>query len=682
MNDFERKLQEALKNATSDYRPTDQHEAKQRFMKRVRRRRIAFAGGSILAAGAAAAIAFVLLPGQLTDRAQDDPLLPAVQPNQISVVQVGKDPSGIAFGADAVWVANTADGTVQVIDPQTNRVAETHAIGGSPDDVAVGLGAAWASDSGSGVITKMVFGQPDGPDIQIGEPGAGNHLDVAPGSGAIWVVAEDDSLYRIDPVTNEVIAVPTDVEGISDVAAGQDRVVVLGTSALASVDPASLVASPIADVDPSNNQDLQMSEGAVWVANGDAGEVTRFDLSTGEAGDPVYVGGNFTAIASGEGAMWMVSGDEGDRGNLTRIDPDSATIIGRPVSIGGRPYDVTTGAGSVWVVSNSAGSVTRLDPNALPEEGGSDPQEMGRPLFAFAADGELYVEDVEGHLTQVTSTPEEERYPSLSPDANSVAFQRGPGDPGTEVIVLDLLTGDESVLGDGEWPSFGPDGRVAYVVNNRGPDAHIAIARPGFEDNVEITPIPDSGDGPVDVRNIAWDLSGEYIYYQAGWEGFAIYQAPAADSSDAFVLSPRNDKPDANLSAPFVRGRDSVNVLQQCCGPVEGPDVSLETAELGLIRFTEGGPQYSAVVSIDPRDIAPADLIADPSLASAGHLMLAGGSVDQRSWRQGSARSWMIATSHEIWLIDERGATYLVSEVLGLDGVEFAGVSMAPQYRQ
>lgn len=681
MNDFERRLQDALKNATSDYRPSDPHEAKARFMTRFRRRRYAFYGGSVALAGAAAVAAFLLLPGGLTDKAQQQPLPPStkLEPQELSVIDVGSEPSGIAFGADAVWVANTADGTIAVIDPLTNRVSETHDIGGSPDDVAVGLGAAWASDSGSGIVTKMVFGQSDGPDIQVGEPG--NHLDVAPGAGAIWVVSEGDSLYRIDPLTDEVQPVDTGIAGVSDVAAGQGRVVVLGTDTLASVDPVSLAVTLIAEVEASNNQDLQMSEGAVWVANGDAGEVTRFDLATGEAADPIYVGGNFTAIASGEDSMWMVSGDEGDQGVLTRIDPETSEIIGWRVSLGGRPYDVTTGAGSVWIVNYSAGSVTRLDPNALPEDGDTAPQEMGRPLFAFSADGDIYVEDIEGHLTQVTDGPDDDLYPSLSPDANSIAFQRGFGP--AEIVIFDLLAGEESNLGQGERPSFGPDGRVVWVTGHGTGAERIVIGHPGAHDPVSIDPDPGLPPGqPIDVRNIAWDLSGEYIYYQAGWEGgFVLFQAPADGDSDAFELTPRNLRPGSAFSAPFVRGRDSVHILQACCWEWnERRWDPYETAEIGLIRFAEGGPQYSTVISIDPRDIAPDDLYLEPSLAAAGHLMLAGGSVDQRNWREGSARSWMISTSDAIWLIDEKGRSYFVSDLYNFD--EYAGLSVAPQYRQ
>ena len=51
-------------------------------------------------------------------------------------IRVGNGPSGIAFGADRVWVANGQDGTVSTIDPQSNEVGTLH-LGFRPAAVAV-----------------------------------------------------------------------------------------------------------------------------------------------------------------------------------------------------------------------------------------------------------------------------------------------------------------------------------------------------------------------------------------------------------------------------------------------------------------------------------------------------------------------------------------------------------------
>lgn len=362
MNDFERQLQDALKGATSDYSPSDPYEAKTRFMTRFRRRRLAVYAGSTALAGAAAALAFFLVPARLDGGSL--PPAASLGSRQLGAISVGGTPAGIAFGSDVVWVANPGTGLVQRIGPLSNQIGKTYDIGGSPDDVSVGVGAAWVSDSSAGTVTKIPL--EGGAPIVLEVAAAGSALDVAPGAGAVWVASEADGLLRIDPVTDVVTSVDTGIEGVEEVAAGQGSVIVAGTEALVRIDPVTQDPTSIDALEPSDNRDLRISEGAVWVADGDAGEVTRYDLVTGRASEPVFVGGEFTAIASGDDAMWMITGDEGDEGNLTRIDLVTARVIGEPVSIGGRPVDLTTGAGSVWVVSIDSGSVVRIDPNALP----------------------------------------------------------------------------------------------------------------------------------------------------------------------------------------------------------------------------------------------------------------------------------------------------------------------------
>lgn len=61
-----------------------------------------------------------------------------------ATIRVGNHPSGIAVGADRVWVANGQDGTVSTIDPQTNEVGTTH-LGFRPTAIAVEQRAVWVA---------------------------------------------------------------------------------------------------------------------------------------------------------------------------------------------------------------------------------------------------------------------------------------------------------------------------------------------------------------------------------------------------------------------------------------------------------------------------------------------------------------------------------------------------------
>jgi YVTN family beta-propeller protein len=60
-------------------------------------------------------------------------------------IPVGDGPVDVAVGAGGVWVANSRDGTVSRIDPQSNKVIATIHVGSSPQRIAVGAGAVWVS---------------------------------------------------------------------------------------------------------------------------------------------------------------------------------------------------------------------------------------------------------------------------------------------------------------------------------------------------------------------------------------------------------------------------------------------------------------------------------------------------------------------------------------------------------
>ena len=62
-----------------------------------------------------------------------------------ATIPVGRRPTGIAVGSDAVWVANAGDGTLSRIDPETNEVAKTIRVGSSPSGVTAAAGSIWVT---------------------------------------------------------------------------------------------------------------------------------------------------------------------------------------------------------------------------------------------------------------------------------------------------------------------------------------------------------------------------------------------------------------------------------------------------------------------------------------------------------------------------------------------------------
>ena len=60
-------------------------------------------------------------------------------------IRVGDGPVDVAVGAGGVWVANSRDGTVSRIDPQSKQVIATIRVGNSLQGIAVGGGVVWVS---------------------------------------------------------------------------------------------------------------------------------------------------------------------------------------------------------------------------------------------------------------------------------------------------------------------------------------------------------------------------------------------------------------------------------------------------------------------------------------------------------------------------------------------------------
>jgi peptide/nickel transport system substrate-binding protein len=155
------------------------------------------------------------------------------------------------------------------------------------------------------------------PAVRIGNVDPGGPAAIAARGNAVWVAPSSGLLTRLDPAT------------------GRPR---------HPIDPN---AGPAA---------MDVGDGAVWVTDEQAGDVTRVDPT----GLPTHipVGNGPSAIAVGEGGVWVA--DSVDN-TVTRIDPDSRSVT-YTISVGGSPGGVGVGAGSVWVANSGDGTVTRIDP--------------------------------------------------------------------------------------------------------------------------------------------------------------------------------------------------------------------------------------------------------------------------------------------------------------------------------
>jgi YVTN family beta-propeller protein len=232
------------------------------------------------------------------------------------VTGVGR-PTGIAAGAGAVWVTDSADDKLLRVD-SAGQVVDPIPVGRGPAGVAVGGGQVWVANQLDGTVSEVNpgAGVPVGAPIPVGVgPSA-----VAFGFGSVWVAnVTSDSLSKINAATGKVAAT-----------------IPLGSS------PAGVA----------------VGLGFVWVAAQETGELLRVDPVGDRVVQAIPAGQSPDGVAVGAGFVWVA--DAG--GAVTRYDPRTGTP--RTINVGGTPAGVAYADGAVWVANSLAGGVNRIDPRS------------------------------------------------------------------------------------------------------------------------------------------------------------------------------------------------------------------------------------------------------------------------------------------------------------------------------
>ncbi|HJV04531.1 MAG TPA: ABC transporter substrate-binding protein, partial [Actinomycetota bacterium] len=262
----------------------------------------------------------------------DDRTVSVIDPDAhrvVDTVVVGNAPAGIAAEGGRVWVTNSVDATVSEIDASNGRVLGTYPVGERPVAAAVGRGAVWVANASSGTVSRVISGEGETQSIPAGRgPTA---LQFA--AGSLWVAnAEDGTVTRIDPVTGAVM--------------GTERV----------------GEEPVA---------LASAGDAVWVATARDGAVVRLDPETAEVQDVYEVGNEPRSLTGTDEGVWV--GVEASpavhRGGTLRlvseegvsIDPHSpdrgAVTVLSSVYDGLVTYRRTAGAGGTTIVPDLAASI-------------------------------------------------------------------------------------------------------------------------------------------------------------------------------------------------------------------------------------------------------------------------------------------------------------------------------------
>ena len=127
-------------------------------------------------------------------------------------ISVGARPGSIAFGSEAVWVANLDDQTVSRIDPNTRRMTRTLPVVDTPTGLAAADSSVWVV--GSDPRNAWVRVRKIDPRFDtVGKPETfGNVVPGGPGSAAalrdtVGIAPSSGLLSRLETRTNRVLRV-------------------------------------------------------------------------------------------------------------------------------------------------------------------------------------------------------------------------------------------------------------------------------------------------------------------------------------------------------------------------------------------------------------------------------------------------------------------------------------------
>jgi peptide/nickel transport system substrate-binding protein len=118
-------------------------------------------------------------------------------------LDAGPSPSDVAYGFDALWIANESSSGVTRLDPGTGALREV-AVGNGPEAVAIGNGSIWVANSLDGTVSRI---DPDRDVVTATITVGLGPSSVLVGEGAVWVAdSYGGQVARLDPATNRVLS--------------------------------------------------------------------------------------------------------------------------------------------------------------------------------------------------------------------------------------------------------------------------------------------------------------------------------------------------------------------------------------------------------------------------------------------------------------------------------------------
>ena len=236
-------------------------------------------------------------------------------------------PVRVAAGDAAIWVANSAEGTVTRIDPTTRSVVRTIPVGNDVTDLVTTPGAVWA------------------------------------------LAAQDSELVRIDPSTDKIVArthvlVRSNGIGFSSIqsaglAVSRPFVYVNGLSTVWKVDERTNTV--VGKFSEDGFSACALADGALWTVDvrsipTGSYQLERRDLGTDHITGTVGLAADTAGLVATPAGIWVAE----TNGTILHLDPKSLSLIGS-TEVGGRPRAIAVADGSIWIADSAGDRLVRVD---------------------------------------------------------------------------------------------------------------------------------------------------------------------------------------------------------------------------------------------------------------------------------------------------------------------------------
>ncbi|HEY1356104.1 MAG TPA: PKD domain-containing protein [Solirubrobacterales bacterium] len=280
-------------------------------------------------------------------------------------------PCSSALARD-VYVTNSGDGTVTVLEYPSNHVVGSIHVGGEPVDVAITPDGqeAWVVDQAGASVsvintkTRTVMAGP----IAVGKAPRG--IAISPNGGRVYVTnSGDDTVSVLNPATfgpvGEPIPVGKEPDGVAFSTDGGTAFVAQRGGGIAVIDTNSAEMVDTIDDSFGPSRIAMTPDGRRgFVTNHLAETVTAFSTAARSALDPpIQVGAEPTGIAMIPNGSFAYAASAVD-GTLTQIDTSIELPIGAPIEFPGATGVGFTPDGHQGYVTDGGGStVSVLDPS-------------------------------------------------------------------------------------------------------------------------------------------------------------------------------------------------------------------------------------------------------------------------------------------------------------------------------